>query len=81
MDVKLPSLVEICPLCKGEGQYRQTYNAGCGQGMFETIGRCDCCMGHRFLMKKLKREARIPTSSVINQIQIANPKFDLSRVY
>jgi DnaJ-class molecular chaperone len=38
-------LARICPLCDGEGQRRQHYNIGCGQGMTTMVGRCDYCDG------------------------------------
>jgi hypothetical protein len=36
-------LAQLCPLCNGEGQYRQVYNLGCGQGMTRSLGGCDYC--------------------------------------
>lgn len=36
-------LANLCPLCEGHGQYRQTYNMGCGMGMSRSMGGCDCC--------------------------------------
>lgn len=38
-----PEFVEPCPLCKGDGHYRQPYNLGCGGGMIEMDGSCDYC--------------------------------------
>lgn len=36
-------LAQLCPICEGEGQYRQHYNMGCGQGMSRMMGGCDYC--------------------------------------
>lgn len=36
-------LAEICGLCDGEGQYRQTYGLGCGMGTAFMVGGCDHC--------------------------------------
>lgn len=36
-------LAYLCPLCDGEGQRRQVYNIGCGQGMTRSLGGCDYC--------------------------------------
>lgn len=35
--------LETCPFCAGEGRYKQTYTAGCGQGYFTMNGPCDYC--------------------------------------
>lgn len=35
--------LEKCPSCDGNGRYRQTYTAGCGQGYFTMNGPCDRC--------------------------------------
>lgn len=38
-------LAQICGVCQGEGQYEQTYTAGCGGGYFRSMGGCDHCDG------------------------------------
>ena len=35
--------LETCTMCAGEGEYLQTYTAGCGGGYFSMNGRCDYC--------------------------------------
>ena len=37
--------LETCTMCAGEGEYLQTYTAGCGGGYFSMKGRCDYCEG------------------------------------
>lgn len=34
-----------CEMCAGNGEYEQTYTAGCGGGYFRMKGRCDYCAG------------------------------------
>lgn len=34
-----------CTMCGGEGEYEQTYTAGCGGGYFQMKGTCDWCAG------------------------------------
>jgi len=33
----------VCFMCQGQGQYEQTYTAGCGGGYYKATGPCDCC--------------------------------------
>lgn len=44
---KMPSdfIASICGLCDGEGQYRQTFTAGCGGGYHQSMSGCDFCDG------------------------------------
>jgi len=35
--------LETCRMCGGDGEYLQTYTAGCGGGYFSMKGRCDYC--------------------------------------
>lgn len=37
--------LKACPWCAGEGDYNQTYTAGCGGGYLTMKGRCDLCDG------------------------------------
>jgi len=73
--MNLPEYVEICPWCKGEGKYEQTFNAGCGGGMFTSMGRCDLCQPKKFsydgLGYRMKNGKPVP-DSVINQIEVMN---------
>jgi len=74
--MNLPEYVEICPWCNGEGRCEQTYNAGCGMGMYRSMGRCDMCQAdkkkyQRGLGYKLKDGGKV-SDSVINQIEIMN---------
>lgn len=34
-----------CYFCSGNGEYEQTYTAGCGGGYFRMKGICDHCGG------------------------------------
>lgn len=42
---ELPELVRLCGWCDGKGVYEQTYNAGCGGGLYRSMGQCDTCKG------------------------------------
>lgn len=69
----LPEYVTVCPMCKGEGEYPQTYTAGCGGGYYKTLGKCDYCDGMRYRYKGSFREGGGPvTSSVLAQITYLN---------
>lgn len=72
---KLPELVEVCPVCKGTGEYEQWYNAGCGGGSYKSMGPCDWCKHPTVFMRglgyRMKSGKEVPLS-VINQIKIAN---------
>lgn len=59
--------VQACGWCEGEGQYKQTYNAGCGQGYFDMMGPCGQCDGLGIRMV----DRRPVPSSVIAQINAA----------
>jgi len=37
--------LETCYFCSGNGEYNQTYTAGCGGSYFTMKGRCDHCHG------------------------------------
>ena len=71
----LPEYVEICPACNGAGEYEQTYNAGCGGGLYKSIGPCDYCAHPKRFMTglgyRMKNRSVVP-DSVINQIVIMN---------
>ena len=81
---KLPDLVQVCPICHGRGEYRQTYNAGCGQGFYKSMGPCDYCKhpeGHLnnglkglgYIMKGTSySDPHTVPLSVINQIEVMN---------
>lgn len=58
--------IEECYFCNGEGRIEQMYNAGCGMGMYRSIGPCDYCneMGYVY-----KATGKPVTSSVINQME------------
>ena len=34
-----------CEVCKGAGQYEQTYTIGCGMGSHQSLGKCAWCDG------------------------------------
>jgi len=42
-DPELPEYVRLCPMCKGAGEYEQTYNLGCGMGFMPLEGGCEIC--------------------------------------
>jgi DnaJ-class molecular chaperone len=63
----LPAWVRECRACKGAGQYPQLYNAGCGMGLYRSMGPCGCCKGTGYLY--LTGDP-VP-SSVVNQIEQA----------
>lgn len=60
----------VCHMCDGEGQYEQTYTAGCGGGYFKSMGGCDHCDGMGLL-----QHGRPASISVIIQVGIAGTKF------
>lgn len=76
--MKLPEYVMKCPLCGGHGQYEQTYNAGCGGGLYRSMGRCDNCTPegppyyHTGVGFVYKHDGRPVPSSVIAQIRTMN---------
>lgn len=37
--------LEACRMCGGNGEYNQTYTAGCGQGYFTMKSTCNHCGG------------------------------------
>ena len=37
--------INTCYFCSGDGEYTQTYTAGCGGGYFRMKGPCDHCGG------------------------------------
>lgn len=43
----LPSsfAARVCGSCNGEGQYEQTFTAGCGGGYYHSMSGCDYCDG------------------------------------
>lgn len=77
--MKLPEYVEKCWRCEGKGEYKQSYTAGCGGGMFNMLGPCSFCShpeasfgkGLGYRMKDPHKEV---SSSVINQIKVMNEK-------
>lgn len=66
--LELPTLVYACSVCKGMGQYEQSYNAGCGFGMYRSMGPCDFCQSTGF---RYHNGTPIP-KSVLNQIIVTN---------
>lgn len=36
-------LAQVCTICKGHGEYQQTYTRGCGMGTMRSTGGCDYC--------------------------------------
>ena len=38
-------IAAVCDICKGHGEYKQTYTAGCGMGSYRSTGGCDYCDG------------------------------------
>ncbi len=67
-EMKLPPLVKTCGACNGKGSYEQTYNAGCGMGLYRSTGPCDFCNGQGF---RYLNGTPVP-ESVTNQIKIMN---------
>lgn len=41
----LPSdfVAQLCYVCRGQGQYKQMYTAGCGGGYYSSMGECEYC--------------------------------------
>lgn len=37
--------LKVCYFCSGDGEYEQTYTAGCGGGYYQMKGRCSHCEG------------------------------------
>ena len=79
MDLKLPKYVQLCPICDGRGEYQQSYNAGCGGGMYRSTGPCDYCkidglwyQGTGFRYKDSSISRRSVPESVIFQIYEMN---------
>ena len=80
--LKLPEYVIVCPVCKGEGRYDQTYNSGCGIGNYISSGPCVLCSDRKDFHRNIYRGVGFiyePTSvpvgkSVIEQIRTMNPK-------
>lgn len=71
----LPKYVQVCGWCQGKGEYEQTYTAGCGGGLFRSMGPCDHCKHpssgfHKGLGYVMKDGSEVPLS-VINQIAVA----------
>lgn len=76
-DLKLPETVEVCQVCKGHGEYPQNYNAGCGGGMYKSIGTCEYCQGMLFQYKGTLRGG-VP-KSVLYQIIHTNRDLILAK--
>lgn len=80
---RLPEYVIPCWACKGEGEYKQTYNAGCGGGYYNSTGPCEHCMqegrhswkgcGYVYKWDDRYKNAGVPESVMI-QIERMNPK-------
>jgi len=73
--MNLPDFVEICLVCEGKGEYTQTYNAGCGMGLYKSTGPCDFCKpkykhGTTLGLGYIKKDKTPITESVENQIKI-----------
>lgn len=62
----LPEFVELCPVCKGEKGYNQTYTAGCGMGAYVAWGKCSLCKGAGYTYKGSSQP--VP-ESVVAQIE------------
>lgn len=56
-------LAKLCWSCNGAGEYRQTYNLGCGMGSMKMMGCCDHCAG-----TGLQVCHKPAPSSVLNQV-------------
>ena len=67
----LPEDVKVCWCCKGKGEYRQTYTAGCGMGSYSALGDCEYCKRTGYLYKSTGKA--VPPS-VVTQIKNTNPK-------
>jgi hypothetical protein len=68
----LPNLLaRICPVCNGHGEYEQTYNAGCGMGLYQVTGPCSYCEGGGLLQGNLPAP-----SSVRNQVIVAGERHE-----
>lgn len=67
----LPEYIEICPVCVGLGEYKQTYTAGCGMGTYRSVGPCSYCKNPNVFMRglgyRMKDGSEVPLS-VINQM-------------
>lgn len=55
-----------CRVCKGKGEYEQTYTIGCGYGSYQSVGRCDYCGGTG--KKKVEVEATPPSPSTASEV-------------
>ena len=68
---KLPVgfIAQVCPICAGHGEYRQTYTAGCGGGYHHLMGGCDYCDGTGLLQGN-----KPAPSSVREQVLVAARK-------
>lgn len=62
---------KVCPVCDGHGQYRQTYNAGCGMGTYQSMGGCDHCDGTGLVWKSANGWGKAAPESVRNQVLVA----------
>jgi hypothetical protein len=73
---KLPEefLAQICPICDGRTEYRQTYAAGCGGGYFKSMGPCEHCGKTGLIMKS--RFVAAPESVVHQVLNAANPNYN-----
>ena len=71
-----PEYVEECPVCKGEGEYRQTYTAGCGNGSFMMTGPCSHCKHPDVFMKglgyRMKDGSVVPPSVAVPLLMMAS---------
>lgn len=70
--IALPEYVEVCWRCKGEGQYEQMYNGGCGSGYYRSQGDCEQCNKYSYghgtgLLSIFTR--KVPADSVLNQLE------------
>lgn len=74
--MKLPELVIPCPICNTKGEHEQTYNIGCGRGLYKSLGPCDFCHIEGYFMESpgyvYKDTMKGIPKSVLNQIKIAN---------
>lgn len=65
---KMPAgfIAQLCEICDGRGEYKQTYTLGCGGGTHRSLGDCDYC-GSAGLMQGRKPAP----ASVVNQVLVA----------
>jgi hypothetical protein len=63
---------ELCFMCAGAAEYKQTYNVGCGGGYYQTLGPCSFCDATGLASKKNPDSK--PSRSVMLQVLAAAEK-------